>query len=727
MDPVSTPVPIVDPIAAPSMDDLGTPLWIYDFDAARVVWANVAGLALWRAPSCKVLAARDLRADMTPSIEARLMQLRDDFLRGAGRQSETWTLYPDGRPTTLRVVFSGIRLADGRMAMLCEGRSELSETPERIRSAEALLHTPVMITLHDPSGLPLYRNPAARQARAAAETRFADRFVDPADHAALMGDVAAHGHGMTVAKVATARGTRWHEISARICHDAVDGSPALLVTETDVTAHKTAELRIRYLAEHDTLTGLPNRSGLRDELTRRIDAAEGRADSLAVLFVDLDRFKTINDSLGHSTGDGILVQAAERLIDAVGTRGFVARFGGDEFLVGLDLGGDATAASDMAGRILAALERPMRVGPRELAVSASIGIAVHPRDGADIGTLMRHADVAMYAAKEHGAGRWAVFDPSMMADVEQLLHYETRLRRALDQGEFEVWWQPRLSIATGRIAGAEALLRWHHPTQGLVMPGAFIPVAERTGLIDKIGACVLREAALQQRAWADAGHDLTVSVNLSARQFRDPALPRMVEEVLREAGCSPKRLQLEITESLLIGDCRTSADNLDALAALGLSIAIDDFGTGYSNLATLQRHPIDTLKIDRSFVATLETRPALAELIIGMCRLLDMQIVAEGVETEEQLAWLEARNCHEYQGYLFSPAIPADDFDNLLRREDELLAAPRDEAGRSPLWDLVPLVRRDGDLEWQAPGDASKVRRLAIAGAVEAFVRREHR
>lgn len=727
MDPVSAPVPIVDPIAAPSMDDLGTPLWIYDFDAARVVWANAAGLRLWRAVSCAALAARDLRADMTPSIEARLLQFRDDFLRGAGRQSETWTLYPDGRPTTLRVVFSGHRLADGRMAMLCEGRAELSETPERIRSAEALLHTPVMITLHDPNGLPLYRNPAARHSRASAEARFAERFVDPADHAALMEAIAAHGHGMTVAKVATARGTRWHEISARICHDAVDGSPALLVTETDVTAHKTAEIRIRYLAEHDTLTGLPNRSGLRDELARRIAAAAEAPDSLAVLFVDLDRFKTINDSLGHSTGDGILVQAAERLIDAVGTRGFVARFGGDEFLVGLDLGGNDGAASDMAGRILAALERPMRVGPRELAVSASIGIAVHPRDGGDVDTLVRHADVAMYAAKEHGAGRWAVFDPAMMVDVEQLLHYETQLRRALDQGEFEVWWQPRLSIATGRIAGAEALLRWHHPTQGLVMPGAFIPVAERTGLIDKIGACVLREAALQQRAWADAGHDLTVSVNLSARQFRDPALPRMVEEVLREAGCSAKRLQLEITESLLIGDCRTSAANLDALAALGLSIAIDDFGTGYSNLATLQRHPIDTLKIDRSFVATLETRPALAELIIGMCRLLDMQIVAEGVETEEQLAWLEARNCHEYQGYLFSPAIPADDFDNLLRRQDELLAAPRTDEGRSPLWDLVPLVRREGDLEWQVPGEAPKVRRLAIAGAVEAFVRREQR
>ncbi len=727
MDPVSAPVPIADPIAAPSMDDLGTPLWIYDFDAARVVWANAAGLRLWRAASCTALAARDLRADMTPSIEARLLQFRDDFLRGAGRQSETWTLYPDGRPTTLRVVFSGHRLADGRMAMLCEGRAELSETPERIRSAEALLHTPVMITLHDPNGLPLYRNPAARHSRASAEARFAERFVDPADHAALMEAIAAHGHGMTVAKVATARGTRWHEISARICHDAVDGSPALLVTETDVTAHKTAEIRIRYLAEHDTLTGLPNRSGLRDELARRIAAAAEAPDSLAVLFVDLDRFKTINDSLGHSTGDGILVQAAERLIDAVGTRGFVARFGGDEFLVGLDLGGNDGAASDMAGRILAALERPMRVGPRELAVSASIGIAVHPRDGGDVDTLVRHADVAMYAAKEHGAGRWAVFDPAMMVDVEQLLHYETQLRRALDQGEFEVWWQPRLSIATGRIAGAEALLRWHHPTQGLVMPGAFIPVAERTGLIDKIGACVLREAALQQRAWADAGHDLTVSVNLSARQFRDPALPRMVEEVLREAGCSAKRLQLEITESLLIGDCRTSAANLDALAALGLSIAIDDFGTGYSNLATLQRHPIDTLKIDRSFVATLETRPALAELIIGMCRLLDMQIVAEGVETEEQLAWLEARNCHEYQGYLFSPAIPADDFDNLLRRQDELLASPRTDEGRSPLWDLVPLVRREGDLEWQVPGEAPKVRRLAIAGAVEAFVRREQR
>jgi diguanylate cyclase (GGDEF)-like protein len=708
------------------IDVLRTPVWIYDFDMLRVVWANRAALRLWRAPSVETLAARDLAADMSPSVRTRLAQYRDDFLRhGDATFSEAWTLYPEGRPTTLRVLFSGRRLADGRMGMMCEALAEITDTPERLRSSEALLHTSVMITLYDLDGHTLHRNPASRGSRADESENFAARFVDPADHRALIGELAATGSAARQARVMTSGGVRWHEISVRRCHDAVSGLPALLVSETDITTHKATEAQVRFLAEHDTLTGLPNRAALQQEIETRLAIAEARGRAAAILFVDLDRFKTINDSLGHSVGDGLLVVASKRLRDALRPQDFVARLGGDEFLICLDLDDDESHAQRVAQRILKVLDAPVRVGAIDISVSASVGIGLYPHDGRDLDTLMRHADLAMYTAKSRGCARWETFTQSMKAEVEGQLLLESQLRRALEQGEFEVFYQPRLAFDTEAIVGAEALLRWHHPTRGLVLPGAFIPFAEKTGLIDKIGACVLREAALQQKAWAEAGFDVSISINLSARQFRDPRLAEMTRGVVAETGCDPRRLQIEITESMLIGDDQVSAQTLRALADLGLSIAIDDFGTGYSNLGTIHRHPIDTLKIDHSFVATLETRPALAELIIGMCRLLDMRIVAEGVETEEQMAWLKARNCHEYQGYLFSPAIPADHFEELLRRQAELAARPPVE-GRSALWDLVPLVRRIGDVEWTNGGEEpSKVRRLAIAGAVEAFVRRD--
>ena len=394
---------------------------------------------------------------------------------------------------------------------------------------------------------------------------------------------------------------------------------------------------------------------------------------------------------------------------------FVARLGGDEFLVCLSLGRQGRRCEPVARRILAALERPIDLGERAWTVSASLGVCAYPEDGGDLDTLMRHADLAMYAAKDQGRNRWVPFTAALKAEVEAQLELESDLRQAFERGEFELYYQPRLSIAEGRIIGAEALLRWHHPTRGLVLPGAFIPHAEKTGLIDRIGTEVIRAAAAQQRAWAVAGHDVSVSINLSAHQFRDPHLKTTIAEIVAATGCEPRRIQVEITESMLVGDDRTTAETLEALTALGFSIAIDDFGTGYSNLATIQRHPIDTLKIDRSFIATLETQPALAELIIGMCHLLDLRTIAEGVETEEQLAWLKARNCHEYQGYLFSPAIPGEAFDELLDRQRDMIAAGTTGFGEgpSPLWELIPLVKRPDDVEWQRPEAVrSNIRRL---------------
>ena len=716
---------------AAALDRLQTPIWIFDIDRSRVVAANRAALATWRAESLEELAARDLGADMSTTVRERLRQYQADFERCETRFSEVWTLYPVGIPTTLRVVFSGHRLADGRMAMLCEALEVMHDTPERLRSAEALQHTAVMISLYDEAGAPLYRNPAARNAVARQGETFADRFVEARDRTDFLRRLAIDGQAEAVVRITGPAGVRWHEVAARACHDAVAGKAATLVSEIDVTGHKMAEDQIRFLAHHDLLTGLPNRALLQIEVGRRLAAAADAGERLALLFIDLDRFKTINDSLGHLHGDRLLVEVARRLMRSVRRDDFVARLGGDEFLICLRLGRAAKRAETVARRILGELDAPITLGGRRLAVSASIGICNFPDDGRDLDTLMRHADLAMYAAKDQGRGRALPFDAALNAEVAAQFELEASLLRAFERDEFELFYQPRVSVADGRIIGAEALLRWHHPTRGLILPGAFIPHAEKTGLIDRIGTEVIHEAALRQRAWADAGHDLTVSINLSARQFRDPRLKTTIAAIVTQTGCDPRRMQIEITESMLVGADATTAETLATLTALGFSIAIDDFGTGYSNLATIQNHPIDTLKIDRSFIATLETRPALAELIIGMCHLLGLRTIAEGVETEEQLSWLRVRNCHEYQGYLFSPAIPADAFDDLLELQRERLAAGGAEGfgeGRSPLWDLIPLVKRPDDVDWDRPEACpSKVRRLGLRSGFGQGIRPKER
>jgi diguanylate cyclase (GGDEF)-like protein len=377
-----------------------------------------------------------------------------------------WTLYPGGLATTLRVVFSGHRLADGRMAMMCEALSEIEAAPEALRSAEALLHTPVMITLYDDAGEALYRNPAARGSTATDRETLATRFAEPEDHLAFRRRLDKEGAAETTVAVETATGRRWHEIAARACCDAVSGQPALLVSETDVTARRLAEDQIRFLAHHDLLTGLPNRALLQDEVKLRLEAAAAANARVALLFIDLDRFKTINDSLGHGHGDQLLVEVARRLTASVRRGDFVARLGGDEFLISLSLGHHSRRWEPVARRILAALDRPISVGGRSLTVSASLGVCVFPEDGRDLDTLMRHADLAMYAAKDQGRGRWVSFTASFKAEVEAQMEIESNLRRALERDEFELYYQPRLSIAEDRIIGAEALLRWHHPTRG---------------------------------------------------------------------------------------------------------------------------------------------------------------------------------------------------------------------------------------------------------------------
>jgi len=648
------------------IDRLATPVWVFDIDRSRVVWANQAALEVWGADTLSELIGRDLGKDMSISVAKRLRQYQEDFEKQGATFSELWTLYPKGKPKTLRVIYSGIRLRDGRMAMFCEGLAYHSETPETLRSAEALLHATVMISLYDKLGQPLYRNPAARADAGGNDTPLASRLMDQEDYLKIRTSLNASGEARLVARVRAASGIRWHEITARECRDAVTGSPAILISEVDVSDLKQTEEKAHFLALHDVLTGLKNRTFVQQEFQTLLNNVRTRGELVGLLFIDIDRFKNINDSLGHAVGDELLIEVARRLQASVRDGDVVARAGGDEFLVLFRDASDRESLNTIACRIREELSRPVMVDTRELQVTASIGISVFPNDGADIYTLMKNADLALYQAKEAGRNCHRYFLPQMREQAESRLETESDLRRALEQGEFEVFYQPRISIAENKIVGAEALLRWRHREKGLIGPGHFIALCEETGLIEPIGAWVLETAARQQRTWQDQGHPISVSVNLSPRQFRNESLLPLVRRITAQTGCDPALMELELTESMLMGNDDKVAETLQVLSGLGFSISIDDFGTGYSNLAYIQRYPVNCLKIDRSFIADLKSNSAITELIISMCKLINAKIVAEGVETEEQLAWLRAKACHEYQGYLFSPPVALEQFDELL-------------------------------------------------------------
>jgi len=438
----------------------------------------------------------------------------------------------------------------------------------------------------------------------------------------------------------------------------------------DISSRKRAEERIQYLATHDGLTGLPNRLMFMQLLGLSIETARRYGRTLAVLFIDLDRFKVINDTLGHEAGDVLLREIGVRLRECLRAADVVARLGGDEFVVLLQEVDQARAAA-VSRDILGVVMKPVVILGQECRVTASIGICLYPDGGQDDQSIMKNADMAMYLAKEEGKNNFQVFTSGMKPQSIERLSLETNLRRALELNELSLHYQAKLSFKSGEITGVEALLRWHNPELGSVSPVRFIPLAEETGLIVPIGTWVLRTACAQTVAWQKEGlPPVCLSVNLSMRQLADEGLVSEIESVLAETGLAPELLELEVTESTIMHNAERAVRVLTAIKQLGVRLAIDDFGTGYSSLAHLKRFPIDTLKVDRSFIREVpndaEDR-AIAEAIIAMGKTLSLTVVAEGVETPEQQAFLSDRLCDEMQGYHFSTPVAAQDFAELLR------------------------------------------------------------
>jgi diguanylate cyclase (GGDEF)-like protein/PAS domain S-box-containing protein len=441
-------------------------------------------------------------------------------------------------------------------------------------------------------------------------------------------------------------------------------------TVEDITERRLNQARIEQQANYDSLTGLANRSLLNDRLQQAIYTAASYGARLAVVFVDLDRFKFVNDTLGHDVGDRLLQVMAERLTAAVAETDTVARLGGDEFVLLLHGHAGQDTVATVLERLLPTIAAPLRYGQSDLEVTCSIGVSLYPDDGSDPATLLKHADSAMYRAKEQGRNNFQFFTEELNRAIKERFDLESQLRRALERGQFELHYQPRVQLTTRRIIGAEALIRWHVPGRGMVSPATFIPVAEEIGLIGQISEWVLEAACTQNKRWLDAGLTCSVSVNISPQQFRGDLLVPLIARVLHETRLDPGSLEIEITESTVMHAGERMVEMLHAIKKLGVHIAVDDFGTGYSSLSYLKRFPVDRLKIDRSFVQHIADADdaVIVRAIIALGHNLGLKVLAEGVETEEQLAFLRANDCDELQGYYVSKPVSAWQMTKLLSK-----------------------------------------------------------
>jgi diguanylate cyclase (GGDEF)-like protein len=486
-----------------------------------------------------------------------------------------------------------------------------------------------------------------------------------------------------ILQCASALSRKW--ANARALKQHVE-SLELVVTDR-TRGLEAANRKLRHLASHDALTGLPNRLLLDDRITQTIAQADRQSHAFAVLVIDLDRFKIINDSLGHRAGDELLREVAQRLKTAVRTVDTTARLGGDEFVILLGPPITESEALAVARRVIQLMEPSMRLLGIDVHITPSIGMAYYPRDGRTADTLLAHADAAMYTAKERGRNNVQCYAAGMSAGTQDRVRLESELHAALRGGQFELHYQPKVDTASGRINSAEALIRWRHPLRGLLPPGDFIGIADDCGLLDDIGEWVLHEACRQAKAWQDAGLPrLRVAVNLAPSQFRLTNLVDQIRRALDAAALDPQLLEVELTESAVMSDAEESILLLEAISSMRELVSVDDFGTGYSSMSYLRRFPIDKLKIDRCFVEDMTRRPedaSIVRAIISLAHSLHLKVIAEGVESSEQLTLLAELGCDQYQGFFFSPALAADKFVALVKQSQANQPDEVDEAERT--------------------------------------------
>jgi diguanylate cyclase (GGDEF)-like protein/PAS domain S-box-containing protein len=638
-------------------------------------WTRAEALG---SPFARLLASGEMHRSALEDLEAAARGIEI-------AASEAWVRLPGGQEGRLVWRYVPLRGGDGRLVgILAQGgalapRASLAAgDDDEARLRTVIDHIADGIITLDRQGRILS---FSRSAEAIFAVARATVIGHPIDRLLLLRPETGEELGARIAAAGRALGDM-HELLARrgggevipvelaISELPVNGELLYILTVRDSTVRKQTEETIRALAYHDPLTSLPNRLLFHDRLSQAIERARRNQQALAVMIVDLDRFKLINDSLGLASGDRVLRAVGTRLAHSVRRSDTVARLGGDDFLLLLPGVEGAESAAKVAQKLLDALSPLLAVDGQELHLSASIGIALYPHDGTDPETLIRNADTALYRAKERSRGNYQFYTTDMNATAFERLILETRLRRAVERGELALHYQPQVRLDSGAVVGIEALLRWRHPDVGLISPAEFIPLAEETGLILPIGRWVLRTACAQVRHWQERGFPgLRLAVNLSGRQFQQADLVQVVGSVLEETGLAARDLELELTESSIMQDAEATVAKCEALDRLGIHLSVDDFGTGYSSLAYLKRFPIKTLKIDQSFIHDVTTDPndaAIAQAIMALAATLGLRVIAEGVETEPQLAWLRRFRCDEMQGYLFSRPLPPEDLLALL-------------------------------------------------------------
>jgi diguanylate cyclase (GGDEF)-like protein/PAS domain S-box-containing protein len=650
------------------------PMWVYDVDTLRFLAVNDAAVMQygWTREQFLSMTIRDIR----PPEEQEAL---DRELAGVHRQNVRRHRRADGRILQVEVSSQELPMSGHRARLVLaidvtarrHAEDELRESERRFR--ELLQNVDLISVLLDPIGTITFCNKFLLD-----RTRYAkeevigrnwfDLFIPEPDRARVArvfhqkiadGSVAAHEENHIVTRGGDRLLVAWNNTVLRNVHGSVLGTASIGI---DITAQRRAEQQLLHDAFHDALTGLPNRALFLDRLAQSLRRNERGTTHIAVLLLDLDRFKIVNDSLGHARGDELLIAIARRVESTLRPGDSAARFGGDEFTILLENLRDVSDATHAAARLLDELSRPFSIGGQEIYTTASIGVTI-ARQGDDPEHLLRDADTAMYRAKSLGKARFEIFDEMMRGEALRRLQLETDLRHAIERNELRVHYQPIVALESGRISGFEALVRWEHPTSGLLPPAAFIGIAEETGLIAPLGEQVLRQACRQAKVWNDARPDrpLTMNVNLSSRQFARN-LVADVQQILEETELPASALTLEITETLLMENAETAAAMLHELKQLGCSISLDDFGTGYSSLSYLHRFPIDRLKIDRSFVRALGAEAKNWKIIRSITELahsLDIDVTAEGVETEEQRWQLRGLRCGYAQGYLFSRPLDA--------------------------------------------------------------------
>lgn len=653
---------------------LQIPLWVFDTETMRVVWVNRAGVEYWGAQNTADLYARNFSKDLSEAARERLRNMVIDCYQHERVVNEIWTLYPEGLPPrTGELSFSAFPIADKQQSILVQLNNDISgASAEMLHSTTALNHTAAMISLYDSDYKLLYSNPAARNVLTDRCLTLPDILINDTDLHLIQESLETNETCTVEVEVNTINGPRWHNMIIRRTMDALKSEKAILISATDATERRHAQQVAYKLAYSDSLTGLPNRTAMNIYLDELLSDDLRPTARFGLFFLDLDRFKIINDSLGHAAGDRLLIEVAHRLKISIGANGMVCRLGGDEFVTIINGLTDLEQLRDVAQSILQDMAPPLEMAGQSLRILPSIGICRYPEDGATVSELMAHADAAMYLAKAQQSG-YCFFDEkrtnNLSETVKERMGLENDLMIALAHDQFELYYQPKISCKTMNVIGVEALIRWNHPTRGLVPPDSFIKIAEETGQIIEIGNWVMDTAMKQQHRWYKAGLMVPVAINISARQFEDHNFLSNISACLLRNQSDSSMIELEITESMLLGNSEQVQQTLHQISAMGIKIALDDFGTGYSNLAYLQNYPLDTLKVDRIFLANRK-HTLLMATILRMGRVLGLNVVAEGVQDASQVDWLVANGCDQLQGFYFSKPLTVENITTYLTNKE---------------------------------------------------------